>query len=150
MTKKAYQPSGRLRAEITPAPRSIAGSKSEMMVYTWYPAELADSKTAAYIPHWDEARDRIADSVKRALGAGSCAVAEKRALLHALEDAPVARTQARYPLLLFSHGAGVASLTYAVQLEELASHGYVVAALEYTPVTAGCGHAGRSARQIRP
>jgi ABC transporter substrate binding protein len=50
MTKKAYQPSGRLRAEITPAPRSIAGSKSEMMPMKRYGADIDDlnRRTALY------------------------------------------------------------------------------------------------------
>jgi platelet-activating factor acetylhydrolase isoform II len=130
-------PGGPFKVGRTPYHFVDRESKREMMVYAWYPADAGGTKTAVYIPYWEEARDRITESVKRALGAGLCALENKRALLHALQDAPVAGKEARYPLLLFSHGAGVASLTYAAQLEDLASHGYIVAALEYTPVTAG-------------
>jgi hypothetical protein len=130
-------PSGPFKVGRTSYHFMDRGFKAETMVYAWYPADAADSKIAAYIPFWEQARDRITDSVKRAFGAGSCALEERRALLHTVEDAPVAGKQPRYPLLLFSHGAGVASLTYAAQLEELASNGYIVAALEYTPAAAG-------------
>jgi predicted dienelactone hydrolase len=112
-------------------------SSREMMVYVWYPASSGSGKLANYIPRIEQAGNPIVESVKRTLGPAYCALQENRPLLHAIEDAPVATNQSRYPLLLFSHGAGAAALTYAAQLEDLASHGYVVAALEHPASTSG-------------
>jgi len=109
-----------------------------MMIYVWYPSDVtAAGRVAPYIPGWSQEKSRISESVKRALGDGTayCALEQDRLLLHAIDDAPVAAALPRYPVLLFSHGTAVASLTYAAQHEELASHGYVVVAIEYTPAT---------------
>ncbi len=46
--------------------------------------------------------------------------------------APLARFPGRYPVVLFSPGWGTDPLFYAPTLEDLASHGYVVAALWHT------------------
>jgi predicted dienelactone hydrolase len=42
---------------------------------------------------------------------------------------------ARFPVVLFSPGGGLKALTYHVFLEDLASHGWIVAALDppYNP-----------------
>jgi predicted dienelactone hydrolase len=110
---------------------------NETMIYVWYPAAKTAGETLApYIPGWSRAGERIADSLKRALGPTFEAHQANPLMTHATGDAPVAGS-GRYPLLLFMHGTGVASLTYAAQLEELASHGYVIAAVEYLPATAG-------------
>ncbi|MDX1421405.1 MAG: hypothetical protein R3181_15675, partial [Rubricoccaceae bacterium] len=53
-----------------------------------------------------------------------------RVQAHAGEGAPVSDAQARYPVLLFSSGFGMSRHFYTGLLEGLASHGYVVAALD--------------------
>ncbi|HEX2191079.1 MAG TPA: hypothetical protein VHG51_19380 [Longimicrobiaceae bacterium] len=50
---------------------------------------------------------------------------------HSVPDAPVAPRPERLPLLLFSPGQGVARSTYTSIVEELASHGYAVAAIDH-------------------
>ena len=50
---------------------------------------------------------------------------------HSQQGAPIAREEKPFPLLLFSPGLGSSPYEYSVQLEDLASHGYVVAALEH-------------------
>jgi predicted dienelactone hydrolase len=45
---------------------------------------------------------------------------------------PIAEGSARFPLIVFSHGPGLATLAYSIQIEELVSHGYVVAAIDHT------------------
>jgi predicted dienelactone hydrolase len=49
--------------------------------------------------------------------------------LHLYKDAEVAFDGMKHPLVMFSHGRGSNSLYYAWFAEVLASHGYVVAAL---------------------
>jgi predicted dienelactone hydrolase len=47
-------------------------------------------------------------------------------------QAPFARTLRRAPVLIFSPGGGMISELYTSQLEDLASHGYVVAAITHS------------------
>ena len=51
---------------------------------------------------------------------------------HAVERAPVAKTPAKLPLVVFSHGVGGTSFGYTWLIENLVSHGYIVAAIEHT------------------
>jgi len=51
---------------------------------------------------------------------------------HAYANAPLANDQDIYPLLLFSHGWNGFRAQNTYQMEELASHGYVVAAPDHT------------------
>jgi predicted dienelactone hydrolase len=60
------------------------------------------------------------------------ALAAGRIRTHTAEHATFARRLGRCPVLIFSHGFGVLSRTYTAQLEDLASHGYVVAAIAHT------------------
>ncbi|GMU19756.1 MAG: esterase [Candidatus Babeliales bacterium] len=51
---------------------------------------------------------------------------------HAYENVPLAEANKKYPVILFSHGLlGFPSDTSAVILENLASHGYIVAAIDH-------------------
>jgi len=51
---------------------------------------------------------------------------------HSYIDAPVAKEQQEYPVILFSHGGfGYPSDMYSVILENLASHGYIAAAIDH-------------------
>src|SRR5690242_5677533 len=51
---------------------------------------------------------------------------------HAVQGAGFAHAVKRSPVLIFSHGGGEARETYTAQLEDLASHGYAVAAVTHT------------------
>jgi predicted esterase len=55
---------------------------------------------------------------------------------HAIENAPIANSQKQFPLVLLSHGLGGSGFEYAALIEELVSHGYVVAAIEHTDTAA--------------
>ena len=47
-------------------------------------------------------------------------------------DAPVSPAETRYPVLLFSHGWGGFRAQNTHQAEQLASHGYIIAAIDHT------------------
>lgn len=51
--------------------------------------------------------------------------------LQAMDNAPIAADAERFPVLLFSPGYGTNACQYAGLIEELASHGYVVAAVDH-------------------
>ncbi|MBK9124275.1 MAG: ester cyclase [Chloroflexi bacterium] len=50
---------------------------------------------------------------------------------HAYPDAPLSDALEQYPVLIFSHGGGADVRMYTAQIEEMASHGYVVAAINH-------------------
>ncbi|KAJ7461303.1 platelet-activating factor acetylhydrolase [Mycena galericulata] len=56
-----------------------------------------------------------------------------RTTLPAFGDAPIKIPEdgSRWPLIIFSHGAGSSRLLYSALAGELASHGYIVAAVEH-------------------
>ncbi len=105
------------------------------MVYVWYPADSPASArrpAGPYIPHVDAIAHALGDSLtKGEFGEALSAVVAGRIRSYVVDGAPLASAAARYPVLVFSHGFGESSLTYAAQLTDLASHGYVVFAIEH-------------------
>jgi hypothetical protein len=92
----------------------------ELVVWIWYPAESAPTAaTAPYLPAGWEA-------VAQFLGFEADAIRS-----HAVEDATVASAPTRFPTLVFSP-AGFPPLVLAAIVEEVASHGYVVAGINHT------------------
>jgi pimeloyl-ACP methyl ester carboxylesterase len=51
---------------------------------------------------------------------------------HACADAPVAKGSQRFPLILFSHGLGHTNFSHTALLEDLASRGNIVVAINHT------------------
>src|SRR5260370_33493900 len=62
-------------------------------------------------------------------GSAYGAIKDGRVRTHAVDGAPFASSLQRCPLLVFSHGMGTVSHIYTAPFEDLASYGYVVAAL---------------------
>jgi len=56
---------------------------------------------------------------------------------HSYPDAPIASSQARYPVVVFSHGYGSTPWQNSVQMEELASHGFIVFSVGHPYESAG-------------
>ena len=109
---------------------AASGRYRELTVQVWYPATAAGSDARApYIPdsglvdamletqYWDQSDADIERW--------------RTIRTHAYLDAPVATNGSRWPLLVFSHGLGVARAHYTALIQDLASHGYVVAAVEH-------------------
>ena len=112
------------RAELE---TSAPDDKRELMVHLFYPIDAkATGAQAVYVPDAD---------VMRSIW-NEAQLARITALrTHSLESAPLPRGKVRYPVVLFSPGGAFKSLTYHALLEDLASHGWVVAALDppYNP-----------------
>ena len=105
------------RAEIY---SSDPADRRELVVWVWYPASpAAGAERAAYLPEpWAPVGQMLAletDGVRS----------------NAVDGAPVAADQARYPVLLLSP-SGFPPLLLAATAEELASHGYLVAGVNHT------------------
>lgn len=107
---------------------SHPGGPRELMVQLWYPAEpQPGAQTAGWIEH----SDVIGRAVSAWLELPAFALDHlKYARTNAYQEAPVAGED-RFPVLLFSHGWGGFRAQNTSQMEELASRGYVVAAVEH-------------------
>lgn len=96
----------------TPAP----DDHRELMVRVWYPARIeSGARPAPLMEHMPFPFSYL--SLVRT---------------HAYLDAPVSDAQASYPVLIFSHGHVGFVEQNLTQLEELASHGYVVCSIAHT------------------
>ena len=111
-------------------PLSANHQAREMMVDIWYPAEPSNAAPADYMD---------AAAYEKALGADgfqnffreASETLRQGVKTHAFAAAPYARSAKRSPVLIFSPGGGMPREVYAAQFEDLASHGYVVAAISH-------------------
>jgi predicted dienelactone hydrolase len=99
------------------------------MAQIWYPADqTVESPRAAYIPD----ADAVGPALARFLGVPDSALRPLRSIsTNAVDRAPVAARERTYPVLVMLVGIkGSYRQIQTFQAEELASHGYVVAALD--------------------
>jgi dienelactone hydrolase len=125
---------GRASVEITDDSRTDALALPDaegprrLIVWVWYPAiHSSASPYSPYLPGGWEASDTVMGA---SLGTTSLQSHSQDGAAPLLERGP-------FPLLIFS-GSGFSPLSYAGLLEELASHGYVVASICHThdaPIT---------------
>lgn len=102
-----------------------------IMLQVWYPADSESVQKAKRAPWMEEAED-LAPAIAKILGLPAFSARHLRyATSHAYADIPPAKMNS-YPLLLFSHGWRGFRTQNSYQMEELASHGYVVAAPDHT------------------
>src|SRR6266540_2363280 len=102
--------------------------RRELMVQIWYPAEgNPSSPRAPYIPD----ADVVARAVARFLKLPEFTFGSwKYSTTNAIASAPVADDQPSYPVLILLVGLGGYRQVQTFQVEELASHGYIVAAID--------------------
>ncbi|MFI6172219.1 alpha/beta hydrolase family protein [Nocardia sp. NPDC051052] len=100
----------------------------ELMVQVWYPADDADTApAAAWMPRGGQLAE---ESYLAELGVpqGSWALAAS----HSRRDEPALTGSGRFPILLNSPGMDDTTGWSTAQAEDLASHGYVVVAINHT------------------
>lgn len=124
-------------------------AKRGLVVSIWYPAQItAANQTGTYLPgdrglfvaRFQSMMMRVRvqsfwsallrDPLPRDMFA--------RIKTHAVDNAAVSREKPIFPVLLFSPGFGAAATEYSAILEDIASHGYVVVAInptDFAPVT---------------
>jgi pimeloyl-ACP methyl ester carboxylesterase len=100
------------------------GDRREIMVQVWYPAQLPvkASSAAAYFPDVELLTTAYSDSRRATL-------ASVRS--HAFADARIALTQKPFPVVVLSPGASTSTFYYSSMIEELVSHGYIVAGINH-------------------
>ncbi|MBV9787342.1 MAG: dienelactone hydrolase family protein, partial [Chloroflexi bacterium] len=107
----------------------------ELMVKIYYPAQRDDTKP--FSPYFRNSRALIRlFTTHNGLPAF---VFDHLSLVqtHAKEDLQISDAQPRYPVILFSHGAGTTMEVQTAQSEDLASHGYLVVAIDHTYASVG-------------
>lgn len=119
------------RAEVM----SKTPAKREVRVDLFYPAtKPRNGRPAPYLPDVD-AIERYADEHDgKGAFAGAFGAAYpllRSTVTHTYANAPVAASPKRFPVVVFSHGGGINVLQYTTLIEEIVSHGYVVAAVEH-------------------
>jgi len=103
-----------------------------LMVSVWYPA--AQSGASAPLTHYP---DEVATALGKLSGLPGLPFQHLRYFkLAASDDAPVLADGAPFPVLVFSHGMVGLRLQNSSTLQELASWGYVVAAIDHTDAAA--------------
>ena len=119
-------------------PHSAENSaRRELMVHVWYPAEpsKAAGVRAPYLADFMAVKKVVTKEALEALfRPAHFAMIDLAGLpeTHAVERAAMPRASVKYPVLIFSHGLGNPTALYTAALEDLASHGYVVAAIDHT------------------
>ncbi|WP_435612260.1 alpha/beta hydrolase family protein [Streptomyces sp. bgisy159] len=105
-----------------------------VVVQLWYPARKnpTDARRAGYLGRTDREADIVSDALADYVGMpGFLLDGLPRARTHAVADAPVADGTGRFPVVVFSPGLGGVRTQNSAWAQELASHGYVVAALDH-------------------
>ena len=100
----------------------------------WYPARdgSADVARARYLGRTEDEARTVSEALAGGVGLpGFLLDGLPRARTHAIPDAPVAGAGERFPIVLFSPGSGGVRTQNTAWAEQLASHGYVVAALDH-------------------
>jgi hypothetical protein len=104
----------------------------ELMVDVWYPADPGNGARAVYLDVTAFEQALGVEGLQKQLGGAYDPVKTGVARTHAVLGAPFARSLGRSPVLIFSPGGGMVRELYAAQIEDLASHGCVVAAITHT------------------
>ncbi|GAA2748665.1 hypothetical protein [Kitasatospora cinereorecta] len=105
-----------------------------VVVQLWYPAQQgpAGARRAQYLGRTEQEARTVSDALARGAGLpGFLVDGVPRARTRAVFNAPVAGGDEGFPVVLFSPGSGGVRTQNTAWAEELASHGYLVAALDH-------------------
>jgi dienelactone hydrolase len=99
----------------------------ELAVQFWFPCESGKQVYAPYMASLTDVSPFLQSPLFAILAAHLTCIKT-----HAHVNAPLSTQRSLYPVLVFSHGLMGGRIQNTVQMEELASHGYVIAALDHT------------------
>jgi hypothetical protein len=118
-----------------PEPLSeVAGAHREIMVFVWYPVDRGPRKNSAeYLPGaMIIAKSSGSESMKNFWDDAWVMVLAGQIEADTSAAAPVAKSKDLFPLIVFAAGLGVPSTAHTTLIEEVVSHGYIVASIEPT------------------
>jgi predicted dienelactone hydrolase len=111
-----------------------SSKKRELMVKIYYPAKRDDAKP--FSPYFHDSSELI-KSFAAFYNLPNFAFDHLHLVrTDSKDDLQVSGEQQSYPIILFSHGAGTTMEVQTSQSEDLASHGYIVVAIDHTYVSA--------------
>ena len=130
------------------------GARRELMVQLWYPAAAGSS--APHAPYVDDANTLSPELARLAHLPGFTFDHFRSVATDAVPSAPVATGAPNYPVVLFLEGLNGFRQMNTFQVQELVSHGYVVAGIDQPYVAASVqfpdGHhvVGLTKAQLEP
>jgi predicted dienelactone hydrolase len=113
----------------------VPGANREIMVYVWYPTDSRknSSKYSEYLPGADSiASSKDGKDLVDFWGHSWAMLQSNKIATETLDEPAIASGNVRFPLITFSPGLGVSVTAYTTVIQEIVSHGYVVAAIEPT------------------
>lgn len=114
-------------------PADKRSDQRELMVQLWYPAEVPEeAMLAPYFPNSEIEVEAFNAAGERFGASFIMSLEAAQAPTHSYVDVPVAASGAPFPVLVFSPGLAIPPTIYQAQIQELASHGYVVASIYHT------------------
>ena len=105
------------------------GDYRRLVVQVWYPSQKSNKIKANYL---DFPGKRVEPLSRRIELPEYFFKHIKNVKSNSIYDIPIYDKSKLYPLILFSHGLGGMRMQNTIQLEELASHGYIVIAMDHT------------------
>jgi hypothetical protein len=112
--------------------------KRELVVRIWYPADVpAGATPVTYLPH-GELDAPYFDGSEIKIGLEPSLSAEELALTptHSYLDVPLSDAETSYPVLIYAAGVPANPEYGTAQIQELVSHGYIVAAINHPYIAA--------------
>ncbi|MBP1904005.1 dienelactone hydrolase [Paenibacillus turicensis] len=107
--------------------------KRELMVQVWYPAEAPKANKDYLFMMNDQSFTAITTQFANSLGIPGFTLKYWKYIgANSYSEAQILRTDAPYPVILMSHGLGTMRMLHTSQAENLASHGYIVLAMDHT------------------
>lgn len=106
--------------------------KREIMVQVWYPADQVENPQPNY--YWQDYDEIMGPKLAKNEGLPEFIFSHFNLVkTNAMLDAPISRNNEKtFPVVMYAHGVGCARSWATNQMEELASHGYIVIALDRT------------------
>lgn len=116
---------GRTSLEVVDTSRTMPDGRGSrrLMLHIWYPASPdARGVTLPYMEHLEATGNSLSDDELALV---------KTVRTHSYAARPATPPPTRFPVLLFSHGEQTNAFLYSNLNEDLASHGYVVIAVDH-------------------
>lgn len=109
----------------------------ELMIYVWYPTGYSNSSNNYGLKKMQYTPIDISKYIKEKIAKEEKIPLNKITPLtnvptNSFYKAPISQKQAKYPIILFSHGLSKPIFMYSSILEELANHGYIVIGINHT------------------
>lgn len=113
----------------------LEGDKRELIVQIWYPARINNqAKSEPVFPQTEGIFEKFKQAFSRELGGFPAFLIDywKYIKTNSYRGAEISTAQKSWPIVVLSHGMGTTRTIHTSQAENLASHGFIVAAIDHT------------------